>query len=106
MLPQPARRVRMLEGRIVLRMKEEDIAEALTTPIPAGGDWRARTGGAGASASPSLAQKIAQFYVTEGVAALLERGSDSDMSPAGSDLSWQTQRVDGGHHLSRGRRQP
>jgi carboxypeptidase Q len=94
-LPQPVRRVHMLEGRVVLRMKEEDIAEALTTPIPpeatAGG-----TGGASASASPSLAQKIAQFYVSEGVAALLERGPDSDMSPGGSDLSWQTQRVDGG----------
>src|SRR5687768_2602019 len=34
-LPQPARRVRLLDDRIVLRMTEEDIKEALTTPIPA-----------------------------------------------------------------------
>ena len=33
-LPQAARRVRMLEDRIILRMNEEDTAEALTTPIP------------------------------------------------------------------------
>jgi Zn-dependent M28 family amino/carboxypeptidase len=30
------------------------------------------------------------------VTALLERGPDSDLSAGGSDLSWQTQRVDGG----------
>ncbi len=30
------------------------------------------------------------------MAALLERGSDNDRSAGGSDLSWQTQRVDGG----------
>ncbi len=34
--------------------------------------------------------------MAEGVAAVLERGSDSDMSAGGSDLSWQTQRIDGG----------
>ncbi len=90
-LPQPARRVRMLEDRIILRMNEDDIAEALTTPIP--GD----AGASGAAAAgPSLAERIAQFYVSEGVAALLERGSDSDVAAGGSDLSWQTQRVDGG----------
>src|SRR5687768_17929156 len=33
-LPQPARRVRMLEDRLVLRMTDEEIAEAQTTPIP------------------------------------------------------------------------
>jgi Zn-dependent M28 family amino/carboxypeptidase len=34
--------------------------------------------------------------VSEGVVGLLERGSDSDTTAGGSDLSWQTQRVDGG----------
>jgi carboxypeptidase Q len=96
-LPQAARRVRMLEDRVILRMNEQDIAEALTTPIPpapaaAGGG----SGGRGGSGGPSLADRIAQFYVTEGVAGLLERGSDSDLSGGGSDLSWMTQRVDGG----------
>ena len=97
-LPQAARRVRMLEDRIILRMNEEDIAEALTTPIPAASPSGA-TGAAGrrgAGDGPPLNERIAQFFVTEGVAAVLERGSDSDMSAGGSDLSWQTQRVDGG----------
>src|SRR5471030_527986 len=34
-LAQPARRVRMLEGPIILRMTDKDIAEAETTPVPA-----------------------------------------------------------------------
>jgi hypothetical protein len=92
-LPQPARRVRMLEDRIILRMDEQDVAEAMTTPIPAGGTGGAGGGGAGGQ---GLAEKIAQFYVAEGVVGLLERGAESDLSAGGSDLSWQTQRVDGG----------
>ena len=91
-LPQPARPVRMLEDRLVLRMNEDDIAEALTTPIPPGGG----AGRPGGPPRPSLAEQTAQFFVAEGVAALLERGSDNDRSAGGSDLSWQTQRVDGG----------
>jgi hypothetical protein len=93
-LPQGVRRVRMLEDRVLLRMNDSDIAEALSTPIPAGGN--AGGGGGGGGSTAGLADRIAQFYVAEGVAALLERGSDSDMSAGGSDLSWETQRVDGG----------
>jgi carboxypeptidase Q len=89
-LPQAARRVRMLDDRVVLRMTEKDVEEALTTPIPAPATAAAAGGGAG------FAAKLAQYYVTEGAAALLERGADSDLSAGGSDLSWQTQRVDGG----------
>ncbi|MGE3276609.1 MAG: M20/M25/M40 family metallo-hydrolase [Vicinamibacterales bacterium] len=91
-LPQPARRVRMLDGRLVLRMTDAEIKEALTTPI-SGGD-----GGAGGNfaAFQDLQRKLNAFFVTEGVAAVLERGSDSDTSAGGSDLSWETQRVDGG----------
>lgn len=37
-----------------------------------------------------------EFYQSEGVVALLDRGANSDTSAGGSDLSWQTQRVDGG----------
>ena len=100
-LAQAPRAVRMLDGRIVLRMNDKDIEEAWATPIPAGPSGTAgasgASGAAGAAATgPSLAEKIAQFFVAEGVAALLERGLDSDMSAGGSDLSWQTQRVDGG----------
>jgi carboxypeptidase Q len=89
-LPQPARRVRMLEDPVILRMGEKDIAEALTTPIPPAA---ATSGGGGAQ---GFNDRLAQFYVAEGVAGLLDRGADSDLSAGGSDLSWQTQRVDGG----------
>ncbi|HUE84910.1 MAG TPA: M20/M25/M40 family metallo-hydrolase [Vicinamibacterales bacterium] len=92
-LPQPARAVRMLEDRIVLRMNEQDIAEALTTPIPgAPGAPGAKT----EAGKPSLNERIAQFYVSEGVAALIERGSDNHSVSGGSNLSWTAQRVDGG----------
>ena len=94
-LPQPARNVRMLEDRLVLRMNDQDIAEALTTPIPSAPGAPAAAADKGGA--PRLTNdQIAQFYVAEGVAAVLERGSDSDISAGGSDLSWTTQRVDGG----------
>ena len=92
-LPQAVRRVRMLDGprrpahgRAGRRRGADD---ADSGAAPAGG-------GGGGGGEAGLAEQIAQFYVAEGVAALLERGSDSDMSAGGSDLSWETQRVDGG----------
>jgi Zn-dependent M28 family amino/carboxypeptidase len=94
-LPQAERAVRMLDDRVVLRMNEHDVAEALSTPVPGAAGGRGGGGGRG-GAGAGFAAKLAQFYVTEGVVALLERGSDSDLSAGGSDLSWQTQRVDGG----------
>ena len=93
-LTQPARAVRMLDGRIVLRMEDEDIAEAKTTPVPP-----ARTGGGGPGGfqqGQNFAQRVAQFYQSEGAIALIDRGADGDLSAGGSDLSWQAQRVDGG----------
>jgi carboxypeptidase Q len=90
---QPAREVNMLEGLIVLRMTDKDFAEAATVP-PATGRGRGR-GGRG-DGETSLQQKIRQFYKSEGVAALFNRGADSDMSAGGSDLSWRQQRPDGG----------
>jgi hypothetical protein len=45
-LTQPARDVEMLEGRLVLRMTDEEIEEALTPPAPRGGG-AARGGGGG-----------------------------------------------------------
>ena len=90
-LPQSARRVRMLEGPVILRMTDKDIVEAETTPVPssAGGGGR---GGAAAA----FRQKVNEFYVQEGVVAVFDRGSDSDMAAGGSDLSWQQQHPDGG----------
>lgn len=89
-LPQPERAVRMLEGNIVLKMTEQDIKEAESTPIPGGA--------AGPRFTPPAvsAAQLNKFWVDEGVLAVLDRGSDSDVSAGGSDLSWQTQRVDGG----------
>ena len=103
-LTQPARVVRMLEGPIILRMDEKNSAEAETTPVPAarGGRGAAADGadeaqpGGGRGAQAAFRQKLAAFYAAEGVVAVFNRGSDSDMSAGGSDLSWQQQRPDGG----------
>jgi len=92
-LSQPAREVKMLEGRVVLRMTEADIKEAQTTPIPA------RSGARGESEfrrGAQLQAKINAFLLSEGVAAVFDRGGDNFMSPGGSDMTWLTQRVDGG----------
>ena len=89
-LAQPARRVRMLEGPIILRMDEKYTAEAETTPVPAA------AGGGGRGGQAAFRLKLADFYVQEGVVAIFDRGSDSDMAAGGSDLSWQQQHPDGG----------
>ncbi|MFN0109383.1 MAG: M20/M25/M40 family metallo-hydrolase [Blastocatellia bacterium] len=96
-LAQTARPVRMLEGRIVLKMTEDDVKEVGTTPIPAArrgaaaagedGDFRAQAG---------FQNKLRDFLLAEGVAAVFDRGSDGDLSAGGSEMSWMTQRVDGG----------
>jgi hypothetical protein len=93
-LTQPARAVRMLEGTIVHRMTGDQLAEAATTPIPAGRGRGGRGGRGGAE--QSLRQKIDQFWKSEGVVALFNRGSDSDLASIGSGLSAQHQRTDGG----------
>jgi carboxypeptidase Q len=89
-LAQPARGVRMLEGPIILRMDERWTAEALTTPVP-----EAMTGG-GRGGNADFAQKLREFYRSEGVVAVFDRGSNSDMAAGGSDLTWEQQRPDGG----------
>ena len=90
---QAPRAVRMLEGRIILRMTDEDWKEAMTAPAPPA---KPAAAPAGPSAAQQFAQAVQRFLVAEGAGAVLDRGSDSDMSAGGSDLSWQTQRVDGG----------
>jgi hypothetical protein len=95
-LTQPARGVRLLEGPIVLRMTDRDLAEAESSDIPAPRGRGAGGRGGRGSAGDSFRAKLAAFYRTEGVVALFDRGSDNDMSAGGSDLSWRTQRTDGG----------
>jgi hypothetical protein len=96
-LVQPAREVKLLEGRIILRMNEDDIKEAQTTPIPrarrgpGAQDERGETG-----RDRAFQSKLNAFLLAEGVAAVFDRGSDSFISAGGSDLSWLTQRTDGG----------
>src|SRR4051812_19545371 len=55
-LAQPARRVRMLEGPIILRMTGQDLAEAETPPVPAAvGDGRGNQ-------AAVFRQKVSDFY--------------------------------------------
>jgi hypothetical protein len=98
-LTQPVREVKMLDGPVVLRMSEADIKEAETTPIPAPrparggatGEQSARGGG-----GQGLQARLREFFLSEGVVATFDRGSDSFMTEGGSTLSWRTQRTDGG----------
>lgn len=93
-LTQPARQVRMYEGPNVLRMTEPWATEARTTPVPPPAP--AAGGGTGGSNAQAFRQKVDAFFVSEGVVATFDRGADSDMAAAGSDMSWQQQRPDGG----------
>ena len=108
-LTQPARDVRMLEGKIILRMTDEDLKEAQTTPIPKPRQPRGGVAGQDAAGAadagdtpqrgmrgPNLQQKINDFFLSERVVATFDRGSDSDTASGGSDLSWVQQHTDGG----------
>jgi hypothetical protein len=88
-LSQPARVVRMLEGPIILRMDDKWTAEAMTTPVPA-------PVGGGRGNNAEFAQKLREFYRSEGVVAVFDRGSNNDMAAGGSDLTWEQQHPDGG----------
>src|ERR687888_27812 len=86
----PARRVRMLEGPILLRMDDQYAKEAATTPVPPPAEGR------GQASAQAFRDKLEAFYAAEGVVATFDRGSDSDMADGGSTLSWQQQHPDGG----------
>lgn len=92
-LTQPARPVAILDGPVVLRMTEDAFREAATMPVP---DERAGRSGRGRSSAAAFRSRLQQFLKREGVVALFDRGSDSFMAAGGSELSWQTQRTDGG----------
>ena len=104
-LTQPEREVPMLEGPIVHRMSEADLAEAATIPIPRRGGRAGRGRGVdpsttdegrGRGAAVAFANKTAAFLKAEGVVAVFNRGSDTIMYSVGSDLSADQQRTDGG----------
>ena len=92
-LTQEPRDVRMLEGDLVLRMDERLLDTA--SRLPDGPSRQASSGGSGAR----LRDHVQQFFLEEGVVAVLDRGSDLSVvggAPLGSDLVWPTQRTDGG----------
>ncbi|MDP6579232.1 MAG: M20/M25/M40 family metallo-hydrolase [Vicinamibacterales bacterium] len=89
-LPQAEREVRLLEGDVVLRMTEEQLDEASRTQVPPAATEPDRSDG------PSFTDRLQQFYLDEGVVAVLDRGRDGFMMGAGSGLPYQTQRTDGG----------
>jgi carboxypeptidase Q len=90
-LPQPVREVRMLEGDLVHRMSDAALAEASRTQIPSAPVSRvARPSG------QSFNDRLQQFYLAEGVVAVVDRGSNSVTVGIGSELPYVTQRTDGG----------
>src|SRR5947207_4929305 len=48
------------------------------------------------AASRQLADKMQQFFVDEHVAATFDRGGDAYLVPGDNQMSWRTQRTDGG----------
>ena len=86
-LTQSARPVPMLDGRVVLRMTDAELREAATaTPVDSPGGGSDRT----------FPRRLQAFLAAEGALAALDRGSDDVVSEGGSELSWTTQRTDGG----------
>jgi carboxypeptidase Q len=106
-LSQPERAVPMLDGLIVHRMGEKDLAEAETTPVPPPGGRGRRRGGVGSTdpddeetgrgrGAQTFAARVRQFLKAEGAIAILNRGSDNVYASIGSDLSPHQQHTDGG----------
>ncbi len=109
---QPIREVNMLEGDLVLRMTPELKEEASRTTLPAtggavarggrrGGGRGGRGGGGGGAGAGDADRRLSRneindFLLAENAAVLIDRGSDSTTPAGGSNLSWATQRTDGG----------
>jgi len=87
-LTQPARPVDMLTGIVVERWTPELLKESETTPLagPSGGPPR----------SDTLLAKTQQFFEEEGVVCVLDRGIDALTVHGDNQMSWLTQRTDGG----------
>jgi hypothetical protein len=90
-LTQPARDVRMLEGIIVQRWTDALLKESESTP-PAAAEPPAPN----RSGQPTQQERIQQFLIKEGVIATLDRGADAFLVAGDNQMSWRTQRTDGG----------
>jgi hypothetical protein len=90
-LTQPAREVRMLEGRVVWRMSDEDLAEAARLPVPPEEILRSKP-----PVRPTFDDKLQEFLLAEGVVATLDRGGDSAMAMQHRAPDIEVQRPDGG----------
>ena len=86
-LTQSARAVPMLDGRVVLRMSDAELKEA-ATELPADSP--------NAGGDRTFSRRLQAFLAAEGALAALDRGSDDVTAEGGSELSWTTQRTDGG----------
>ena len=93
LLTQPAREVPMLTGNVVLRMEDEQLAEAARPVEPPPARPRPRRPAPG---GPPFTLLLRQFYLDEGVVAVVDRGSDAVHVAGGSGLAHRTQRTDGG----------
>lgn len=96
-LTQPARAVELLEGTIVSRWDETLLKEAELTPFTRNDPFLyVGLAPRGRQSGPTLQEKIQQFFKAEGVVAALDRGSDDFMVRGDNQMSWMTQRTDGG----------
>lgn len=86
-LSQPARKVEMLTGVIVQRWTPELLKEAETTPL---------VGPSDTPPSHAFEDKLQRFFKSEGVVAELDRGADAFMVHGDNQMSWLTERTDGG----------
>ena len=92
-LTQAERDVQMLDGDLVLRLDDDLLATAAR--LPEGTSKQRGSGGTG----PWLDNYVNEFFLAEGVVAILDRGSDLSRvggAPVGGELVWPTQRTDGG----------
>ena len=90
-LTQPPRDVRMLEGRVVWRMSESDLAQAAELPLPPPQVQRGRP-----PQGPSLEEKIQAFFFGEGALAAIDRGGDQFVVSPSDSPYLKMQRPDGG----------
>ena len=90
-LTQPAREVKMLEGIIVQRWTDPLLKEAETSPLAPLAPEPVRD-----PSKPTFTERRSAFFAREGVLAELDRGSDAYLVAGDNQMSWRTQRVDGG----------